>query len=457
VVCTVLIQTGLDASPFGPTIQISASHVDLILAACMRLLRFCGMPDGRLTPAEVLLGLHVPTEPTMLCHSARSRLEALTTRFLWCGGIDNELFMNTELEGLAIALVLHLQLLAALATAAAVLVSHDIPLPVGRGYAQSGHRRPQQPSRPVDVVLQLRSVRGAFVDATSFTAAEFDQLVFEFRPALSAMHRGGHLVDDRNLVALVLIYLRSYPKIRGLAAQFGVSKSTISKELRRVLPVFVRHFTDEIAWPCQAARAALRGTFPHVPAAFAAIDTTTHKAQRTLAAGDASLSYSGHTKQFQTKTQIVSTAGGMILHLQPGFRGSLHDARIFRESALHSVRPPPRPLASVLISVRRGWGGGGGGQPAMLGADDFLIGDHAYAAFSKVFATFSEDEQFSDAIREYSAGLAFDRSVIEHVIAHVKGRSFLAAIRFRSPQRIFHSWAMLACAIVHNRRKRLDF
>lgn len=207
----------------------------------------------------------------------------------------------------------------------------------GRG---RGPRAPERDFPAVDVYANtVPQGDVAFVGATRFTRAQFDDLVTELEPLISANRhvranvpepsgepRAGKLTVQNRLF-LALRFLVSGGTCRSLSREFGLDKSAVSEELRHGMFALAAGLSYEIEWPTPEQMAILRGQFgPLFPTAIGRVDGTFTPAPRRP--GD----YSGHRHMTLRSHQIVEDAFGYIIHAVVGQIGSRHDSYNFARS-----------------------------------------------------------------------------------------------------------------------------
>lgn len=89
------------------------------------------------------------------------------------------------------------------------------------------------------------------------------------------------ILDARNRVLLVIIWLRQYLKLHVLAHMFQISKSTVAEEIiYHVAPVLILNFRHYITWHSLQKWWELLHTFYSFPNAVGMIDGTIHRINR---------------------------------------------------------------------------------------------------------------------------------------------------------------------------------
>ncbi|CAF1673712.1 unnamed protein product, partial [Didymodactylos carnosus] len=120
-----------------------------------------------------------------------------------------------------------------------------------------------------------------FVSVTGLTPITFEEVYQQFYAVaterLYTTSRRPHLrLVDRNLLFLIIHWLRCYPTYSQLSLLFGVSPGQISRHIRGFLPDLEQSLKSEIKWPSliefeqQVARHPTIGNF------IGSIDDTRH-------------------------------------------------------------------------------------------------------------------------------------------------------------------------------------
>ena len=187
---------------------------------------------------------------------------------------------------------------------------------------------------------------------TGLTVAAFDDLVTDLLPAcvqakqqrLTRQGRrrvigGGRHADLcwTNQVLLTVIWLRTYPTNEVLAYLMGVSDSTISRVLARILPLLEAAGKDTMRLPDpgRKRRKQLDELLRDTPALAVVIDTFEQRVQRCKDRDAADAHYSGKKKQHTLKSQIaVDEETGQIVDVADSVPGPTADITVLEQSEL---------------------------------------------------------------------------------------------------------------------------
>jgi hypothetical protein len=188
-----------------------------------------------------------------------------------------------------------------------------------------------------------------FQKCTGLTVALFDQLVDEVLPlyleaearrlnrpqrqrALGAGHPFELALSDHLL--LTVIWLRLYPIHEVLAYLFGVSDSTVSRLIERVLPILEASGRDgmRLPDPGKKRRRQLPDLLRDIPELTVIVDSFEQRVQRPP--GDDS-HYSGKKKQHTLKSQLaVDSNTGRIVDVSESVPGPTADIKLLESSGL---------------------------------------------------------------------------------------------------------------------------
>jgi hypothetical protein len=187
---------------------------------------------------------------------------------------------------------------------------------------------------------------------TGLTVAAFEDLVSDLLPAcLSAKQRrltrpnrrraiGGGRHDDlcwTNQILLTVIWLRIYPTNEVLAYLIGVSDSTISRVLARLLPLLEAAGKDTMRLPDpgRKRRKQLEDLLRETPALAVVIDSFEQRVQRCKDHDAADAHYSGKKKQHTLKSQVaVDEETGQIVDVTDSVPGPTADILLLEQSEL---------------------------------------------------------------------------------------------------------------------------
>jgi hypothetical protein len=187
---------------------------------------------------------------------------------------------------------------------------------------------------------------------TGLTVAAFDDLVTDLLPAcaqaqqqrLSRPNRrraigGGRHADLcwTNQLLLTVVWLRTYPTNEVLAYLMGVSDSTVSRVLARVLPLLeaAGKATMRLPDPARKRRRQLDDLLRDTPALAVVIDTFEQRVQRCRERDVADTYYSGKKKQHTLKSQVaVDEETGQIVDVADSVPGPTADITVLEQSQL---------------------------------------------------------------------------------------------------------------------------
>ena len=144
-----------------------------------------------------------------------------------------------------------------------------------------------------------------------------------------------HILDERNRLLLVLIWLRKYPSFDFLALTFDISIPTISGTIHQIAPILWHHFHSLISWPTLRQWRNLRNTWRHFPNAVGAIDGTYTPINRPQE--NQQRFFNGHRHRHVMTIQVVCDCLGHLRFVQAGFPGHLNDAGTYMR--MESIGP----------------------------------------------------------------------------------------------------------------------
>jgi hypothetical protein len=205
---------------------------------------------------------------------------------------------------------------------------------------------------------RLQRFPSVFKSMTGLHLALFDNLISDMRPRLLAAEQArltrptrtraigaGHPfdLDPRNQILLTVIWLRLYPIHEVLAYLFGVSDSTVSRTIARVLPLLEASGKDTMRLPDpgRKRRRSLDALLSDTPELVVVIDTFEQPIQRPQDRKVADTYYSGKKKRHTLKSQVaVDEESGQIVDIPESRCGPAADIKVLEESGLLDRLPP---------------------------------------------------------------------------------------------------------------------
>lgn len=199
---------------------------------------------------------------------------------------------------------------------------------------------------------QLRQHPTVFLKMTGLRLGEFEQLLTDMLPQIVEAEKtrlqranrrraeggGRHAGLARtNQLLLTLIWLRQYPTNEVLGFLFGVSDSTVSRILARLLPLLEANGKDSMRMPDpgRKRRKTLDALLKETPELAVIIDTFEQRVQRSKDRSEADAHYSGKKKQHTLKSQIaVNEETGEICDVAESVVGPTADISVLKQSRL---------------------------------------------------------------------------------------------------------------------------
>jgi len=203
----------------------------------------------------------------------------------------------------------------------------------------------------------LRRFPKVFLSMSGLRVSEFDQLLDDLAPAygqaeqkrLSRPKRqralgGGpdFALAYRDQVLLTVIWLRVYPTHEVLAFLFGVSDSSVSRCIARLLPLLEASGRDTMRLPDPGKkhRRELDDLLQAIPELNVVIDTFEQRVQRPRDRAEADTYYSGKQKRHTLRSQVaVHDLTGEVVDIPESVRGPTADITLLKHSALLSRLP----------------------------------------------------------------------------------------------------------------------
>jgi IS5 family transposase len=240
----------------------------------------------------------------------------------------------------------------------------------------------------------------------------------------------------RDRVVMVTCWLRLYLNTEAMGFFFGVDKSTVSRNCRRLLKVLRTLGEETLGWPEPPQRGqgkSVEQALREYPDLLAIIDTTEQRVQRPGDDDDQRRHYSGKKKAHTRKTAIVVNERGRIREVSHSTPGSKHDLRHVVES--HVVDEIPQ---EVTVIGDAGFDGLQNHYPERsVGTPHKARRNHPLTADQKL------------ANREFSS----QRIIVENTLSHMKHFRVLAD-RFRHTVELYDDVFRAVVGMVNDRIDR---
>ncbi|MEP0763001.1 MAG: hypothetical protein DCC55_39505 [Chloroflexi bacterium] len=312
--------------------------------------------------------------------------------------------------------------------------------------------QPQSAWEGVMMLLSYASLRRdskAFAHLTGLSVAEFEALYARFEPAWveaeqTRLHQrvrqravgggGDYRLTLETRLLMVLVWLRHYLTTEALGYLFGVSQSTASRTLSRLLPVLAGVAEEGLHRPPSppgGMRRSWRQWQQAEPDLFAILDATEQSVNRPQDETQARLYFSGKQRRTTCKTTLHVNEAGLIRQVAASRPGSVADITHLRHSGLLAHIPQ----ATIAVA-----------DTAFLGLGHDLP-CHSVLCPHRA----SRDHPLLPDQRLANREVARVRIKVENVLAHLK-RFRILSHRFRHPVATVHTQVFILIAALHNWR-----
>lgn len=187
---------------------------------------------------------------------------------------------------------------------------------------------------------------------TGLRVNEFDELWRDVQPLYEAGEErrlykadrqraigGGQTpkLDQRDQVLMGVVWLRIYPTNEVLGYLFGVSDSSASRVIDRVIPILEQAGKDTMRMPDPGRkhRRTLSELVAEIPELVVVVDSFEQRVQRPINKEDRDSYYSFKKRAHTLKSQVaVDEVSGHIVDTAPSVRGRTHDLTLLKHSGL---------------------------------------------------------------------------------------------------------------------------
>lgn len=239
-------------------------------------------------------------------------------------------------------------------------------------------------------------------------------------------------ISPQDSFCLFLHYLRCYPPIEQMGIAFGIKPATLQFLLHDVLrivePIFRNHFINNLKNGVLPQYEA----FPNAPLI---VDATVHQIGRPSGTFQNSKEfYSPKHSLYCLKTQVIINRKGLALFVQSGIPGSVHDFRLFKNTA-----------AEIVLFIQSK-----GLNSMEILADKGYIGTVEYPEI--VLITPHKTPKGSMLAPDQSAfnkKLAKIRVQIENYFGRLKNKFDIMSLLFRGDASNLHLFVNVCCALTN--------
>lgn len=293
-----------------------------------------------------------------------------------------------------------------------------------------------------------------FKSITGLSIEEFDQLLQKFAPAwvehehqrLERPNRkraigGGrkYTLKLKDQLVMVTCWLRLYLNTEAMGFFFGVDKSTVSRNCRRLLKVLRTLGEETLGWPEPPQRGqgkSVEQALREYPDLLAIVDATEQRVQRPGDDERQRRHYSGKKKAHTRKTAIVVNERGRIRDVTHSTPGSKHDLKHVVES--HMIDEIPQDVTVI-------------GDAGFDGLPNYYPERHVGTPHkARRNHPLTPDHKLAN--REFSSV----RIVVENTLSHIKHFKVLAH-QFRHSVELYDDTFRAVVGIVNDRiDRRLD-
>lgn len=288
-----------------------------------------------------------------------------------------------------------------------------------------------------------RTTAAHWVDAFRMDRTSFDMLCDELAPHL--VQSRGPRVDVRLCTAVALHICAHNTSHNIIQKLFGIGKIISHKYFTITISALVKIRKAHVYWPttnkefkAKAKRFRAHRGFPNV---VGAIDGSHVKINE-----QDSLDWLNRKGYYSMLVQAICDFDMIFMDLVVGWPGSVHDARVFRNSGLHE-RGITHTLFPTTTSCRFACG---------MRVPWCILGDSAYPLLSWLLTPFKDNGHLSSEYRFYNYVHSSTRMVIERAFGRLKCRWAILKdrcdTRASADRSTFEAAAdvITACVVLHN-------
>ena len=170
-----------------------------------------------------------------------------------------------------------------------------------------------------------------FYIITGFNMDEFNNMFTHVEEKFTAPGRGRKpKASPRDILIILLHYLKRYPRIEELSVVFSMKPSTLQTIIAKYIPIMSEVMKKDFIEKAAEEKPAYDQRFPNCPYV---VDATVQKiCKPSLTFEFAKKYFSGKHYIYCLKSQVVVTIKGLAVSVISGIEGSVHDKRLFDNS-----------------------------------------------------------------------------------------------------------------------------
>ena len=242
-------------------------------------------------------------------------------------------------------------------------------------------------------------------------------------------------------VAIALWRLATGSSYRNISKVFGVGRSTASEITNKFCSLLKQKAAQFIQFPRTAVDTAKEvqkftaSTDCAIPQVVGAIDGT--HVEILSPGGDSKVDYYCRKQMYSINTQAVVGGNSMFIDVATGYPGSIHDARVLRDSSLYALSEQKRLLVNP-VKVVEGFR-----------VRPLLIGDGAYPPLTWLVKPFPYHLNLAQRQKKFNKNLSSARVSVEQAFGLLKARWRCLLKRLDNEMENVPN-VIIACCVLHN-------
>lgn len=268
-----------------------------------------------------------------------------------------------------------------------------------------------------------------FYTLTGFTREEFDRLWAHVSEPFTCPSRGRKgKIAGRDILLILLHYIRRYPRIEEMASIFSFKPSTLQGVITKYIPLMAEALRDAFITPIENADVPYDQKFPEC--GYVVDATVQEICKPNLDYNIAKQYYSGKHGIYCLKSQVVVNVKGLALHIVTGVNGAMHDKALFDKTK------------DELIAIMKKHPN----QPHKI------LADKGYQDSSSDILVTPHKGNTADLTREqlmFNQKLGEVRIIVENFFGRLKARYEIMSDTFRGAHETYSAIFVICCALVN--------
>ena len=300
---------------------------------------------------------------------------------------------------------------------------------------QLGREEPEEIEQDV-IFAYLCKNPESFYTLCGFTKDEFEKLFEHLSDSLTNAGRGRKAkISPRDILLVVLYYIRRYPRVEEASSMFSLKPSTLQGIITKYIPIIADVMNKTFILQMTEMDIPYDQRFPDCGYV---VDATVQEINKPgINFEEAKQYFSGKHYLYCLKSQVTVNIKGLAVHIVTGIKGATHDKKVFDDS-LKELKEiiNKHPDAPGKIIADKGYQETG---------SDILV-----TPFKGNSALLTREQLV------FNQKLGEVRIIVENFFGRLKSRYEIMSSKYRGCHELYSNIFILCCALVNFEQIAID-